>query len=90
MTIDKAKNILQEMQKWRRGEKPYDGDAPEEMPYSPKEFGKAIDVAIEQMNMPVSVELINRIISLHTEYRYGSMLRTESEEDFIINSLTVN
>ena len=46
MLINEAINICKEMQKWRRGEYPYDGEDPEThqvMPYSPKEFGEAID-----------------------------------------------
>lgn len=41
--------VVKEMQKWRRGESPYNGVTPEEykpMPYSPKEFGDAIDKLI--------------------------------------------
>jgi len=49
MTIRYAITILREMQRWRRGEGPYDKDEPTTMPYSPKEFGEAIDVAIERM-----------------------------------------
>ena len=49
MKTEKALEILKEMQKWRRDEPPYDGENPQEhrqMPYSPEEFGEAIDVAI--------------------------------------------
>lgn len=49
MTPIEAINILEEMQKWRRGEDPYDGETPEthrEMPYTAAQFGKAIDVGI--------------------------------------------
>ncbi len=42
MNQTKAIEVLAAMQIWRRG----DGD---EMPYSPKEFGEAIDVAIADM-----------------------------------------
>lgn len=50
MTLRESLTILTEMQKWRRGLPPYDGETPEEhrdMPYTPKEFGQAIDVGIE-------------------------------------------
>lgn len=60
MTVREAKTILTEMQKWRRGEAPYDGETPEdhrEMPYSPKEFGQAIDVGIEALNFWIATSL---------------------------------
>lgn len=89
MTKEEATTILTEMQKWRRGLPPYDGETPDthrDMPYSPKEFGEAIDTAIECMTAP-SIETIHKVISLCTEYRYGSMLRTESEEEYITRHL---
>lgn len=45
MNKQKVKEILIEMQKWRRGEVPYDR-AGTKMPYTPEEFGKAIDFVI--------------------------------------------
>lgn len=48
--VREARAILCEMQKWRRGLPPYDGDTPEThrpMPHTGKEFGEAIDLAIE-------------------------------------------
>lgn len=35
------------------------------------------------MNGQISDELINRIISLHTEYRYCTEFTTESEIEYI-------
>jgi hypothetical protein len=49
MLINEAIKVCKEMQKWRRGEYPYDGEDPEThqtMPYNPKEFGEAIDKLI--------------------------------------------
>ena len=49
MLINEAIKVCKEMQKWRRGEYPYDGEDSEThkvMPYSPKEFGEAIDKLI--------------------------------------------
>lgn len=49
MTTSKAIAILREMNKWRRGEHPYDGETPEthrDMPYSPRVFGEAIDEVV--------------------------------------------
>lgn len=49
MQINRAIMICKEMQKWRRGEAPYDGEDPEThktMPFSPQEFGEAIDSLI--------------------------------------------
>lgn len=51
MDNKKAITILSEMQKWRRAEPPYDydGEDPHKyrgIPYTPKEFGEAIDHAI--------------------------------------------
>lgn len=37
------------MQKWRRGEYPYDDEGEKYMPYEPSVFGEAIDVAIEEL-----------------------------------------
>lgn len=50
MTKPQALNVLQEMQKWRRGEYPYDDEGGKSMPYEPEEFGEAIDVAIEELS----------------------------------------
>lgn len=49
-----ALKILTEMQKWRRAQHPYDydGDNPTKyrgIPYTPEQFGKAIDVAIKAL-----------------------------------------
>ena len=49
MLINEAIKVCKEMQMWRRGEYPYDGEDPKThqiMPYSPKEFGEAIDKLI--------------------------------------------
>lgn len=49
MGLKESIQICKEMQKWRRSEKPYDKTTPIEykkMPYSPKEFGEAIDSLI--------------------------------------------
>lgn len=54
MTSKETLSILQEMQKWRRGEKPYDGDVPREIPYSPKEFGQAIDCCIGMLKIKLN------------------------------------
>ena len=57
MTVREARGILEEMQKWRRGEAPYDGDTPEThkpMPYTAKEYGEAIDTAIEAIDLLVA------------------------------------
>lgn len=54
MTVREARSILCEMQKWRRGLPPYDGDTSETyrpMPHTPEEFGKAIDTAIECIDL---------------------------------------
>lgn len=44
MTAQKAIEICKEMQKWRRGEEEY--SEPNTMPYTPTEFGEAIDELI--------------------------------------------
>lgn len=44
--IQEALNIVKEMQKWRRGEKPYDTHTMSEMPYTPFVYGQALDVLI--------------------------------------------
>lgn len=84
MTNKEAQEILQEMQVWRRGLPPYDGIEPstrKNMPYTPHQFGEAIDTAIQAL-IP-SDELIERIIALHTEYRYIAEFTTESEIEYI-------
>lgn len=80
MTNKEAQEILQEMQVWRRGLPPYDG-IHKNMPYTPHQFGEAIDTAIQAL-IP-SDELIERIIALHTEYRYITEFTTESEIEYI-------
>lgn len=53
MTTTEAAKILAEFNKWRRGEPPYNwSDDPKkrkELPYTPKQIGEAIDVAVEAM-----------------------------------------
>lgn len=84
MTTPEAIKIIKEMQKWRRGEEPYNA-VPSTMPHTPEQFGMAIDHALHCIESPATPATINRIISLHTEYRYGSAFHTESEEEYIIN-----
>ncbi|WP_187240745.1 hypothetical protein [Mesonia sp. HuA40] len=45
MSNEKAIEILSAMNAWRRN----DSDEPKPMPYSPSEFGEAIDHAIEKL-----------------------------------------
>lgn len=80
MTNKEAQEILQEMQVWRRGLPPYDGIR-KNMPYTPRQFGEAIDTAIQALT--VSDELIERIIKLHTEYRYCTEFTTCTEIEYI-------
>lgn len=50
MTLYNAIKIAKEMQLWRRGEPPYDGDTPEThrgMPYGTAEWGEALDTLIQ-------------------------------------------
>lgn len=49
MTIKEAISILEEHNKWRRSQPPYDGIIPTYDLPSPKEIGEAIDVAIRAM-----------------------------------------
>lgn len=49
MNKQEARHILTEMQHWRRGEYPY--DSPDSMPFTPKEFGEAIDFAIYELGI---------------------------------------
>lgn len=47
-----AYKVLSEMQDWRRERPPYDGEDPEThrpMPYSAREFGMAMDVALKAL-----------------------------------------
>lgn len=47
MKTRKAITILREMNKWRRSEPPY--EEANTMPYTPEQYGKAVDHAIEVM-----------------------------------------
>ena len=51
MPIEEALKVLTEFNKWRRSEAPYGWyEEPEktlQLPYTPKEIGEAIDVAIK-------------------------------------------
>ena len=50
MNIKEALNIVKEFQKYRRGEKPYDGETPEtykRFDYSGKPLGEALDCIIK-------------------------------------------
>lgn len=60
MLINEAIKVCKEMQKWRRGESPYDGEDPKMyrfMPYSPKEFGEAIDKLIRFTEQTLQAEV---------------------------------
>jgi hypothetical protein len=48
MKTDEAIEILEEHNKWRRGDEPYETGG-EGMPHNPKELGLAITHAIEHM-----------------------------------------
>lgn len=66
MSLEKCINVVKEMQKWRRGESPYDGITPEDykpMPYSPKEFGDAIDSLIRFAESSIRCNDLFTIIS---------------------------
>ncbi len=57
--INKTLNILQKMQNWRRGVEEY-SNSDALMPYSPKEFGEAIDFAmsiVERAKLQIVVEV---------------------------------
>ena len=43
MTLQKAVEIVEDYQKWRRGHAPYDGDIPVQMKHTPAEIGIAED-----------------------------------------------
>lgn len=49
MNIEQCITILTQLNKWRRGDKPYENGG-EELPYSGKELGEAIDFAIEELH----------------------------------------
>lgn len=61
MQINKAIMVCKEMQKWRRGEAPYNGETPEThraMPFSSHEFGEAIDSLINFTRQTLKVTAI--------------------------------
>lgn len=66
MSLEECINIAKEMQKWRKGESPYDGITPEDykpMPYSPKEFGDAVDSLIRFAESSIRCNDLFTIIS---------------------------
>lgn len=66
MSLEECIDIAKEMQKWRKGESPYDGITPEDykpMPYSPKEFGDAIDSLIRFAESSIRCNDLFTIIS---------------------------
>lgn len=91
MTSKKALQILREMQAWRRSNILYDGDSPQTMPYTLEQFGEAIDYCIATLDtmqycqtwVPLSVGTIQRIIHLHTQWRYNEKFNIEHEEEYI-------
>jgi hypothetical protein len=46
MNKEEALKIIVEMQRWRRGQSPYDCEQPVNLPYTSKQYGEALDVAI--------------------------------------------
>lgn len=56
MNKETALNILIEWQKWRRECPPYDGDTvpPVVMPFSPRELGIALDIAIDNLKKHIN------------------------------------
>jgi hypothetical protein len=54
MDKELAIEILVEMQKWRRGKEPYDPSGAK-MPFSPKEYGEALDLAILYLSSDFSL-----------------------------------
>ncbi len=80
MTSKETLDILQEMQKWRRGEEQYDSDEPQKMPYSPTEFGKAIDYCIGKLKVKLGL--------LSSKPYYTTQYRTEwTDCDNVVISL---
>lgn len=53
MTTQESITILTEINKWRREQPPYNTYEVSKMPYTPKEFGEAIDTAIKIMRNEV-------------------------------------
>lgn len=59
MNIKEALKILKEFQKYRRGEKPYDGETPEtykRFDYSGKPLGEALDSIIKFVDVTISTQ----------------------------------
>ena len=64
MSVDDARKILVEFNKWRRGDDPYGWyEEPEktlQMPYNSTEIGKALDVAILVLGEKINEGLCNK------------------------------
>lgn len=56
MTLLHAINVCKEMQMWRRSEGKYDGGVPVGIPYTPKEYGEALDVLIHLAERQLEME----------------------------------
>lgn len=82
MKLKQAIEICTEMQKWRRGEDKYDGETPVPMPFSPTEFGEAIDTLIEKAQL--SWEDIKRIVDIADTLvmREAKILSEEGEQAY--------
>lgn len=54
-TDDLLAELLEDYNKWRRGEHPYDGETPEtflQCPFEPKELGVLLDECARRLRMP--------------------------------------
>lgn len=71
MDIKKALQIVKEFQKWRRGEKPYDGETPEthkRFDYSGKPLGEALDCIIKFVDVTISAQEMFALIGTELNF----------------------
>lgn len=93
MTLQEAIAICKEMQKWRRGEDPYDGLV--KMPYTPGKFGDAIDMLIKHAaGGPTLSAMPARArewaeLQLRGHYNYAGMGDVAKKVGWIATSMTI-
>lgn len=88
MTKEEALEVLREFNLWRRGEGKYKwSETPSEnepLPYTPKEVGKALDVAIAVLKKDVELEAINKIPT-EEETKSSPLCERGATEDEVYN-----
>lgn len=86
MNKEEAIQILEAMQRWRRGEEDdkYDEFTPTPIPYTPEEYGKALDFAIATLKMEDSEKRLDPVHKLpEKQFRHIWMMVNYDFEDIV-------